>query len=100
MEKNNRGYIPDSRFGILGKDALNYVIAWVIYFFATLAITAFLGAGDPVNYTYICGLPLWYFAFLVLQLGFMGYIVYMLKKKYANVSLDADDPNYKYEEDK
>lgn len=96
MERNKGKYTPDSRFSQLGKDALTYAIAWVVYFFVTLIITSTVGSGDATAYKYVCGLPLWYFLFLVLQIAFMAFTLACLVKKFADIPLDADDPNYDY----
>ncbi|MBK5251671.1 MAG: YhdT family protein [Peptostreptococcaceae bacterium] len=58
--------------------------------FTTVMITLgyFLGRGDPKDYTYILGMPTWWFVSIVTSFIFFGIIVYVVKFKFQDMSLD------------
>lgn len=97
--KEENGFVPDSRFGPLGRDALWITGGWCVLFAITMTVAYIFGSGDPKEYTYVCGFPLWFALCTLIQLAAMGITIYMLARKFCNVSLDADDPEYDYGED-
>lgn len=97
MKSNS--FTPDSRFHDMGREAVFTALFWVAYFLSVMASAYFLGAGDPVQYTYFFGFPLWFSVCVLITLGFMAVAVYMLKFRFKNVSLGAKDPSYDYEKD-
>ncbi len=102
-KKNEIGkeeFVEDSRFAPLRKDAVIVAVGWCIFFVLMMGAAYILGNGDPKEYTYLLGFPLWFIVCTAIQLIFMGICIYMLAKKFADVSLDSDDPEYDYKEGK
>lgn len=102
MSKNNTDekFVPDSRFKALGKDAIIVAIGWCIFFCLMMSIAYIWGKGDPKEYTYLMGFPLWFTLSVIVQLLFMGLTIFMLAKRFSDISLEPDDPDYNYEEDR
>lgn len=90
-------FVPDSRFRLLWRDAKETMVGWWIYFAVLMLICIFVGGGDPANYTYVMGFPLWYFLCLAVSLVVAILHILQMSKRCADVSLDADDPNFDYE---
>ena len=91
MEKD-REFVPDSRFKAMGKEAVIVAVYWGIMFMGIMLSAHFLGGGDPKEYTYLFGFPLWFaICVVIIVVG-----IVMLLKVFKNVSLDAEDPNFDY----
>lgn len=92
-------FVPDSRFRLLGKDAWIITIGWIGFFVLMMSVAYVFGKGDPKEYTYVLGFPLWFVLCICIQLVIMGVTIYMLSRRFCDVPLDADDPEYDYGED-
>lgn len=96
-DKKNVELIPDSRFKSIGKEAILVAIYWLVMFAGIMLSAIFLGGGDPTQYTYICGLPLWFAVCMIIMIvGIIVGIIFCLKV-FKDVSLDAADPEFDYE---
>ena len=76
-EYDDRNYrfedIPeDPRFKTCKKEALTVIGFWSLFVALTLIIMYTIGVKDPTEYTYVCGLPLWFFLVCLLILGCIG----------------------------
>lgn len=78
----------DPRFLVINKEVKFAYILWTVFAILSLAAIYGLGGGDPVEYTYVMGLPLWFFAYLTIVIGFIVLITYVVKKKFRNMDLD------------
>ena len=94
--ENNRKYIPDSRFAGMKKEARFTALFWALYFLGVMGTAYFLGKGNPADYTYILGFPVWFAATIGVTVIFIILGVYVLKYRFQNVPLDAEDPAYDY----
>lgn len=96
MESKKKSYIPDSRFALIAKEARIVSVFWLLYFAATMAACYFLGGGDPAEYSYILGFPSWFVACVLICVIGVVVAIYMLKRRFSDVSLDAKNPDYDY----
>lgn len=85
----------DPRFKIINKEAVIACIVWVIFAALSLAVIYGLGGGDPTQYSYVMGLPLWFFAYLAIVILFMVIIVYIVKYKFQDMTLDSYEEELK-----
>ena len=87
------GYKEDSRYRQANREAL-ITLAMYVLFFAWWYFTAYgLGSGDPENYSYVLGLPAWFFYSCVV--GYMGISVVVwvvVRKFFSEEPIDGDDP--------
>ena len=92
-------FVRDSRFAQLGKEAIGTGIFWLLYLGATLLAALGLGMGDPTEYTYLFGVPLWFAVCVVIQIVAMLVAVLMLNYWYQEIDLAPNDPAYSYEQE-
>lgn len=95
QEYDDRNYdfkdIPDDpRFKICFKEAMMVIGFWWVFVIATLLIMYTAGAGDPGTYSYVCGLPLWFFLVCLLIFCCIGVVVFLVKKVFQDFSLDDE----------
>ena len=99
MKKEREAFVEDSRFRIIGREA-KLIAILVIGLIAVFTLVAWvLGRGNPAEYTYILGYPSWFFVCFIIELLFIILVGWLLLKKFADLSLDADDPKYDYEKE-
>lgn len=98
MEEKKK-YVPDSRFEGMKNEARFTAVFWAAYFLAVMSTSYFLGKGDPTEYSYMFGFPIWFVATIGVTMVFIVLGIYVLKRRFKNVSLDAEDPEYDYEKD-
>ncbi|BDF68110.1 hypothetical protein CE91St43_20820 [Oscillospiraceae bacterium] len=89
--------VPDSRFQTMGKEALIVVVYWLAMFAGVMLSAVFLGGGDPAEYTYLFGFPLWYTVCIGIMIVGIVVGIFLVKKIFKDVSLDAGDPEFDYE---
>lgn len=76
----------------LNKEALLTIGLYAIFFIWWYAFGYGLSSGDPSNYTYILGLPSWFFVSCVLGWLFVSLaVVVLVKKFFVEIDLDSDD---------
>ncbi len=76
----------------LNKEALLTIGLYVIFFIWWYAFGYGLSGGDPSNYTYILGLPSWFFVSCVLGWLLVSFaVVVMVKKFFVEIDLDSDE---------
>lgn len=78
----------DPRFLIINKEVKFAYILWIAFAVLSLAAIYGLGGGDPLKYTYIMGLPQWFFAYVMIVVGFIVLITYVVKKRFQDMDLD------------
>lgn len=89
--------IPDSRFKAMGREAIIVTVYWLVMFVGIMLSAVILGAGDPTQYTYLLGFPLWFTVSMgIMIVGIIVGIVLVLKV-FRDVSLDAADSEFDYE---
>lgn len=94
MSKGDRDYdikdiVVDERF-IIAKKEMLITFAVQISFTLIMIFTAYtVGNGDPKDYTYIMGMPSWWFYCLAITIVFLGIIYILTSKVYKNVSVEA-----------
>lgn len=76
----------------LNKEALSTIGLYVVFFIWWYAFGYGLGDGDPNRYTYIWGLPLWFFlscvvGWLVISIA----VVVLVKLFFKEIDLDSDE---------
>lgn len=79
----------DERLLICKKEMKLVFFVQLMYTFILILVAYFLGKGDPKHYTYILGLPLWWFTSLALTFLFLFVIMYIVK--YVFVDFDLND---------
>ncbi len=80
----------DRRFAQADKEALFTVGAYVLYFVWWYAFAYGLGGGDPASYTYICGLPAWFFLSCIVGYPLISLVLWlMVRFVFKDVPLDA-----------
>lgn len=92
-EYDDRNYefkdIPeDPRFRTCFREAATVISFWGIFVALTLFIMYVIGAQDPVDYTYVCGLPLWFFLVCALIACGLAVVIYLVKRVFKDFSLD------------
>lgn len=96
-DKKQEALVQDSRFQSMGREALIVAAYWLAMFAGVMLAAFFLGGGDPAEYTYLFGFPLWFTVCIgIMILGIVVGIV-LVQKVFKNVSLDAADPAFDYE---
>lgn len=76
----------------LNKEALLTIGLYAIFFIWWYAFGYGLSSGDPSNYTYILGLPSWFFVSCVLGWLLVSLaVVVLVKKFFVEIDLDSDD---------
>ncbi len=100
MKKDEKSFIPDSRFQIIWREARLTLILVIGLIAILTTIAAVLGGGDPAQYQYLFGYPKWFAVCFVVEMIFIAIVGWLLLKKFSNISLEADDPEYDYEEDR
>ena len=84
----------DPRFNTCEKEMKIVYIVQLLYTILTIAITYFLGKGDPKDYTYIMGLPLWWFANIVITIIFAAIVYSLTKWKFVDMDLMDEGKMY------
>lgn len=84
--------IPDdSRFLTAKKEGVIALSIWVVFTVITLGVAYFMGAGDPTEYTYILGIPLWLFAVVICVLLCLVTVAFVTNKVFTNISMLDED---------
>lgn len=86
----------DPRFVICEKEMKLVLSIQIIFTIISIAAAYFLGSGDPNNYSYIMGLPVWWFAVILISVIFTGIVIYVTRYKLVNMNL-TDEINIKEE---
>lgn len=95
-EKDKRELIPDSRFGEMKKEAVIVAVYWIVMFAGIMLSAFFLGSGDPAQYTYLFGFPVWFSVSMAIMVIGILVGIFLLLKVFRDVSLDAEDPEFDY----
>ena len=80
-----------ARFKQADREAL-ITLCMYVFFFLWWTVFAFgLGAGDPDEYSYVLGLPAWFFFSCVLGYPVVTLLLWIVLRRYfAEMPLDAD----------
>lgn len=77
----------DPRFKVCAKEMKITFGIQLIYTVITMTAAYVIGKGDPKDYTYIMGMPAWWFAVMVICLIFLGIIIFVTNKVFVNMDL-------------
>jgi uncharacterized membrane protein YhdT len=80
----------DPRFIICEKEMKLVFVVQLIFTIVSITAAYLLGSGDPKNYSYILGLPTWWFAIIAISVLFTGIVIYITKFKLVDMDL-ADE---------
>ena len=71
-----------------------------VFFFVWWTVFAFgLGSGDPKEYSYVFGLPAWFFYSCVLGYPVMTFVLWIVVRRFfVNIPLDEDSSEKRGEE--
>lgn len=78
----------DPRFLIINKEVKFAYIIWIAFAVLSLGAIYGLGGGDPTEYSYVMGLPLWFFAYLMIVVVFIIVLTYVIRNKFQDMDLD------------
>ena len=88
------GLKVDERFAQSGKEAVKFMISWVILSIWVWAWASFGASHDPATYTYIMGMPMWFFMVGIVTI--IIYPVYLIisavKMKDCSLTGDGTEP--------
>ncbi|GGM27920.1 sodium:pantothenate symporter [Paraliobacillus quinghaiensis] len=91
MNKENNNY-RDDRFAIANKEALIGIGLVLFNFIWWISFAYGLGGNDVSTYTYILGLPAWFFYSCVLSVIMMPLLVWIaVKLFFVDVALDDEE---------
>ena len=96
-KKQQIEFVPDSRFQAMGKEAVMVLVYWLAMFIGVMLSAIFLGRGNPADYTYLFGFPLWFTVCIGIMIVGILVGIYLVMRVFQNVSLDAEDPEFDYE---
>lgn len=77
----------DPRFRICEKEMKLAFGVQIAFTLISVFVAYSLGSGDPKNYTYIMGLPAFWFASIVILFIFLGIIIFITKKVFKDMDL-------------
>lgn len=80
--------VEDERFVQCRKEAIVSIIMYFVMAGAMLLAMYTVGAGDPTQYTYIFGMPSWYFAVGCAAVGAIVILYILLAKFFRHMSLE------------
>ncbi|EON72340.1 YhdT family protein [Lysinibacillus sphaericus] len=72
--------MKDYRFKIAHREALIGIALVIVNFAIWYGFAYGLGAGDPVNYTYVLGFPSWFFYSCMAGTVFMIVLIWLVMK--------------------
>ncbi|MEG0769595.1 MAG: YhdT family protein [Ruthenibacterium sp.] len=81
----------DDRFKICAKEAKFGIVFWFVFVGTLLAVMYTLGAGNPMDYSYIIGLPAWFFGAICVVLGFVVVAGFVAKKVLKDFTLGTEN---------
>lgn len=78
----------DPRFVVANKEFKIAYLVWALFTVTTIGIAYYFGKGDPTQYTYVMGLPKWFFLTLVNVVFFIGVISFIVKRIFKDMDLN------------
>lgn len=97
MNNKENSFVPDSRFRAMGKEAIMVIVYWLVMFAGIMLSAWFFGKGDPAEYTYLFGFPVWFTVSMFIMIVGIIVGIFMVLKVFKDVPLDAMDPEYDYQ---
>jgi len=92
MQKNKdydiREIDVDPRFVIAKKEMLITFAVQLCYTFLMLIVAYTVGKGDPKNYSFIMGMPAWWFYALIITGVFLILIYFIVTKVFVPISVE------------
>lgn len=92
MQKNRdydiRNIEVDERFVIAKREMLITFAVQLCYTFVMLIVAYTVGKGDPKSYSFIMGMPGWWFYALLVTIAFLVLIYYLISKVFVPVSVE------------
>lgn len=86
----------DDRFKICNKEMKLAYGLQIIYMITLITVAYTLGRGDLREYSFIMGMPTWWFAVMVTAISFAAIAIYISLTKFTDMSLT--DESYEEEE--
>lgn len=77
----------DPRFKVCEKEMKLTFIVQILFTAFTIGAAYILGKGDPKDYTYIMGMPAWWFAVILISFIFLGIVIYITKTTFTDMDL-------------
>jgi len=95
IDPNSRDYDfkdidVDPRFKVCLKELFICFGVFAVFAAVMLFIVFVVGGGDPREYSYICGMPSWYFWVIVVCLATAVAVAVILDKVFRHMSLEPD----------
>lgn len=82
--------MANKRYKQADKEALITLLMYGFFFLWWTFFAFGLGGGDPQNYTYICGLPAWFFYSCVVGYPIITLLLWVvIRKWFVDMPLDA-----------
>lgn len=82
--------MANKRYKQADKEALITLLMYVVFFLWWTFFAFGLGSGDPQNYTYIFGLPAWFFYSCVVGYPVISLVLWVvIRKWFVDMPLDA-----------
>lgn len=94
IDPNSRDYDfkdidVDPRFKVCLKEVFICIGIFVAFAAAMLISVFVIGGGNPLEYTYILGMPAWYFCVLLVCAATCALVAVILDKFFTHMSLEA-----------
>jgi len=95
IDPNSRDYEfsdieQDPRFAVCKKEMFICFVIFAVFAAVMLLVVYVVGGGDPTKYSYILGMPAWYFwVFVVCGATAVG-IAVLLDKVFKHMSLESE----------
>jgi uncharacterized membrane protein YhdT len=77
----------DPRFKICEREMKISFLIQTLFTLCTIAAAYILGRGNPEEYLYVMGLPLWWFAVIAICFVFLGVVVYITNNVFVDMDL-------------
>ena len=97
--KTPADFVPDSRFATIGKEAKLVAVISVIHLAIFMMVATVYSKMDPTTYTYLFGFPAWFTICILVEIVTLAILAWVMLKKFSDIPLTADDPNYDYEQE-
>lgn len=93
IDPNSRDYSlqdieEDPRFKVCLREFFICLAVYFVYAGMLLIFMYTLGAGDPKGYTYVLGMPLWFFLCLASLVLIIGVVWFLLDRVFLHMDLD------------
>lgn len=77
----------DPRFIRCAKEMKITFLVWILFAVISIGVSYLLGRGDVQDYTYVAGLPLWWFMAILISLLFTALVIFITKFVFQDMDL-------------